>query len=69
MHISRTIGYGAGGLVGGDTFLWAGFLAATLVIGNLIGKRLRDRLPMRVRSGLEYGVLAACTALSLLGVG
>ncbi len=69
MHVSRTIGYGAGGLVGADTFAWAGYLAVTLVAGNLIGKRLRSRLPAGLRSGLEYGVLAACTALSFLGIG
>jgi len=69
MHVSRTIGYGAGGLVGADTFLWAGYLAVMLVVGNLIGKRLRSHLPERVRSGLEYGVLAACTVLSVLGGG
>jgi uncharacterized protein len=69
MHVSRTIGYGAGGLVGAGTFAWAGFLAVALVIGNLIGKRVRSRLPEALRTGLEYGVLAACTALSLLGIG
>ena len=69
MHVSRTIGYGAGGLVGADTFLWAGYLAVMLVVGNLVGKRLRSHLPERVRSGLEYGVLAACTVLSVLGGG
>jgi uncharacterized membrane protein YfcA len=69
MHVSRTIGYGAGGLVGADTFLWAAYLAVMLVVGNLVGKRLRSHLPERLRSGLEYGVLAACTVLSVLGVG
>ncbi|HEY8145927.1 MAG TPA: sulfite exporter TauE/SafE family protein [Kofleriaceae bacterium] len=69
MHISRTIGYGAGGLVGADTFVWAGYLAVALVIGNLIGKRLRSHLPDALRTGLEYGVLAGCAALSVLGIG
>lgn len=69
MHVSRTIGYGAGGLVGAGTFLWAAYLAVALVAGNLVGKRLRAHLPGRLRSGLEYGVLAGCTVLSVLGVG
>lgn len=69
MHVSRTIGYGAGGLVGSDTFLWAGYLAVALVIGNLVGRRARSHLPDRLRTGLEYGVLAACTGLSLIGIG
>ena len=69
MHVSRTIGYGAGGLVGADTFAWAGFLALTLIAGNLIGKRVRAHLPEALRTGLEYGVLATCTVLSVLGIG
>jgi len=40
-----------------------------LVVGNLVGKRLRSHLPERLRSGLEYGVLAVCTVLSVLGGG
>jgi uncharacterized membrane protein YfcA len=68
MHVSRTIGYGAGGLVGAATFAWAGVLAVCLVAGNLIGKRVRSRLPDRLRTGLEYGILAACAGLSLIGV-
>lgn len=68
MHVSRTIGYGAGGLVGADTFRWAGFLAVALVLGNLIGKRARAHLPERLRTGLEYGVLAVCTGLSIIGI-
>ena len=69
MHVSRTIGYGAGGLVGTATLAWAGYLAVMLVIGNLVGKRLRRHLPEPVRTGLEYGVLAVCTILSVLGIG
>jgi uncharacterized membrane protein YfcA len=69
MHVSRTIGYGAGGLVGSATFAWAGYLAVMLIAGNLIGKRLRAHLPEQVRSGLEYGVLAVCTILSFAGIG
>ena len=69
MHVSRTIGYGAGGLVGGSTFAWAGYLAVMLIVGNFIGKRLRAYLPEQVRTGLEYAVLAGCTIVSVLGIG
>ncbi len=68
MHLSRMAGYGAGGLVGADTFAWAGFLAVTLVIGNLIGRAARERMNPRARSGVEYGVLAAAGLLAVLGV-
>ena len=69
MHVSRTIGYGAGGLVDGDTFIWAGLLAVTLIAGNLIGKRVRTHLPESLRTGLEYGALGLCAVLSVLGIG
>lgn len=67
MHVSRTIGYGAGGLVDRTTFAWAGMLAITLVVGNLIGRSVRSALPDRATVVIEYGVLIVCAALSLIG--
>jgi len=69
MHIARTAGYGAGGLVDASTFAWAGFLAVTLVAGNLIGRAVRKRLPPRILSGTEYAVLAAAGLLAVVGIG
>jgi uncharacterized protein len=68
MHIARTAGYGAGGLVDGATFAWAGLLAATLVVGNLLGHAVRRRLSERGRAGFEYGVLAAAALLAVIGI-
>jgi uncharacterized protein len=68
MHVARMAGYGAAGLVGGATFAWAGFLAATLVAGNLIGRALRERIGPRGRTVIEYGALAAAALLALVGI-
>lgn len=68
MHLARMAGYGAGGLVGGATFAWAGFLAVTLVAGNLLGRASRKRMSPRLRGGFEYGVLAAAGLLAVIGV-
>jgi uncharacterized protein len=68
MHLSRMAGYGAGGLIGAGTFAWAGFLAVTLVIGNMIGRTVRERMNPRALGGAEYGVLAAAGLLAVLGV-
>lgn len=67
MHIARTVGYGAGGLVDPGIFAWAGLLAATLVAGNFIGRAVRNRLGERARSGFEHGVLAAAGLLAIIG--
>ena len=69
MHVARTIGYGAGGLVGADTVAWAGLLAVMLVLGNLCGKGARSHMAPRIKSGLEVGALAACALLTILGIG
>jgi uncharacterized membrane protein YfcA len=69
MHVSRTIGYGATGLVGASTFAWAALLAVALVAGNTIGRSARGRLPARVRTALEYGVLVVAAILSVAGAG
>lgn len=68
MHMSRVAGYGAGGLVGAGTFAWAAFLAVTLVIGNLLGRAVRERMHPRLRTGFEHGVLVAAGLLAVLGV-
>jgi uncharacterized membrane protein YfcA len=68
MHVSRTVGYGATGLVVGATFAWAALLAVALVAGNLVGSGARGRLPPTARTVLEYGVLIVAAVLSVAGV-
>ena len=69
MHVSRNVGYGATGLIGGATLAWAALLAVTLVVGNLLGRTARGRLPERAQTALEYGVLVVAALLSVAGIG
>jgi uncharacterized protein len=68
MHIARTAGYGAGGLVDPGIVAWAGFLGVSLVAGNVAGRAVRSRLGDRARAGCEHGVLAAAGLLAILGL-
>lgn len=70
MHTGRVLAYGAGGLVTGETLLRTGILTAALLIGNLVGKRLRTRLlDERRAQRLEMATLVVCVGLSLAGLG
>jgi uncharacterized protein len=68
MHLSRFIGYGAGGAVDPTMFGLAGALALAVVGGNLIGKRLRRRVPPGAGDRLQRAVLLVCVTLALLGM-
>lgn len=68
LHVGRILGYGAGGLIDGAVVLLAAQLAIALVLGNLLGRAARDRLAPAARRRIEYGTLAACALLSVLGV-
>lgn len=70
MHTGRVIAYGAGGLVTKETLAGTAILTGALLVGNLVGKRLRLRLlDDRRAQRLELGTLLACVALALAGVG
>ena len=69
MHLARTAGYGAGGLVGASTIGWAGLLAATLMVGNLLGRAVRRRVGPRAQTLLEYGAMIAAACLAMIGIG
>lgn len=69
MHLGRIAGYGAGGLLTRELWLWAALLALAVTVGNTLGRRLRH-LSERLPSGLiEHVVLVICTALALTGLG
>jgi uncharacterized protein len=70
MHTGRVLAYGAGGLVTGETLIRTGILTVALLIGNLIGKRLRARmLDERRARQLEMATLVVCVGLSVAGIG
>lgn len=69
MHLSRTAGYGAGGLIGATTIGWAALLAGALMLGNLLGRVVRRQVGQRTQTALEYGAMIAAAGLALVGIG
>lgn len=70
LHVGRVFAYGLGGLMTSQTLLCAGVLTVSLVVGNVVGLRLRDRLLNDARAQrLEIGSLLVCVGMSLFGVG
>jgi hypothetical protein len=68
MHIGRLLAYGIGGLVDGPRLAAAAVLAAGILGGNLLGDRLRDRVPRRLAGIIEHATLVLCVVVSLAGL-
>ncbi len=67
LHVGRVLGYGVGGMFHLEQLPTIGLLAVSLVVGNLVGKRLRGALDAKHGIYVEVGALLICTALALLG--
>lgn len=65
LHVGRVVGYGLGGLLERQQLESMIVLAAALVAGNLIGKRLRPRFDERSERIVELGALVVCTLLTV----
>jgi uncharacterized membrane protein YfcA len=68
LHVGRVIGYGIGGLFSADMLPEIALLAAALVAGNFLGKRVRGWLPPSKAIYVETGALVACTLLAVVGI-
>jgi uncharacterized protein len=68
MHVARIAGYGAGGLVTGEVLRLAAVLTPALLLGNLAGDRLRDRIPARWQRRIEVAAPVACVVLAVAGI-
>ncbi len=70
LHVGRVVAYGLGGLMTQQTLTYAAVLTASLMVGNVVGLSLRDRVLNDARAQrLEFGALLVCVGLSLFGVG
>lgn len=69
MHVARIIGYGAGGLVTAEVVRMAAVLAPALLVGNVLGNRVRDYIPESWQRRVEVGAPVVCVALALAGLG
>jgi uncharacterized membrane protein YfcA len=69
MHIGRLMGYGVGGWLGAATTTMSLLVATAILIGNLIGDRLRGHIPAVATPWIEHGTLAACVLLAVVQLG
>jgi len=69
MHISRSLAYGATGLLEARLLPLAAALGLALMLGNTLGARLRPRIGARSNRWITHGVLVCVVTLSLLGLG
>ena len=70
LHLGRMVAYGVGGLVTQETLLCGAVLTVSLMSGNVLGLRLRDRVLNDVRAQrLELATMTLCVGLSVFGVG
>ena len=69
LHVARLSGYGAGGMLSVEVLAMAAVLTPALVLGNLVGDRVRDAIPRPWQRTIEYGMPAVCLTLALVGLG
>jgi len=68
MQTGRLVAYGAGGLFDGAAISTAVILTAAVLAGNVLGARMRPRLPASAGPRIEVASLVACTALAVVGL-
>lgn len=70
LHVGRVVAYGFGGLMTQQTLTYAVVLTGSLMVGNVVGLGMRDRVLNDARAQrLEFAALLVCVGLSLFGVG
>jgi uncharacterized membrane protein YfcA len=69
MHVGRLIAYGAGGLISKEIVLYGGILAGAILVGNVIGRRMRQRFTHTVTTRIEIVALVGCVTLAIVGIG
>ncbi len=69
MHSGRILGYGAAGLFDQAVLVDAGVATLAILLGNLLGQRLRALTARLPEGALEYGVLLGAVLLAVAGVG
>lgn len=67
LHGARIVGYRAGGLLTSAYVGASAVLLVGLVLGNYLGRRLRDHLTPKLEQRVEVGAIAVATVLGLLG--
>jgi hypothetical protein len=69
MHVVRIAGYSLAGLWQPSYLPLIAGLAAAILVGNLLGRRLRDVVPERAGNALEVATPVVCAVLAIAGIG
>ena len=67
-HVGRLVGYGARGLLSREVLAYAGLATIAVVMGNVVGDKLRPRLHGKQIALIEQGTLAVCAAIAAAGL-
>lgn len=68
MHAARVLGYGGVGLMELGQLVGASAILSGLVVGNLVGRRLRNHVDGALEKRLELGALVAANAFAIATV-
>jgi uncharacterized membrane protein YfcA len=68
IHVSRLAGYGAGGVLTKDVLQLGAVLAGCILVGNVLGDRIRRILPPTWGAKLEVGVVFGGLILAVVGM-
>ena len=69
IHLARIFGYSLSGSVTEKIIESAILIAAALMVGNFMGKKIRMRMPLKWTRYLEFGLPVVCAILALWGLG
>lgn len=65
LHLGRLVAFGAAGHAGQATVLLGAGMAVVLIVGNLLGHRVRTALSASAQARVQWGALMLCVALAL----
>jgi uncharacterized membrane protein YfcA len=68
IHVFRIAGYGAGGAMAEGVLLLGAVAALCIPAGNLVGSRIRDRLPEVAIPRIEIGIVLVMMVLAASGL-
>ena len=67
IHTGRVVGYSAAGLLEVGMIATALKLAACIIVGNMLGRRLRHHIDAPMQRWFEYGAMVTCAAAAVIG--
>ncbi|MCS6798254.1 MAG: sulfite exporter TauE/SafE family protein [Myxococcota bacterium] len=67
-HVGRIVAYGLGGWLTRETLAASALLAASILTGNVLGRRVRDRIDERMTHRVTWATLLVALVLAMAGL-